>query len=120
MIYLLKDALKLYKYTHRGEIYCRHFRIIDKTFRFPEASKHQFIIEYMIKPLSVSYAKSRRILQFLVDVVTINVKNFLSGSSDEDMEVQREFQATLSTYCTKYHLSQRIPEIFEVPKVKVL
>ena len=74
----------------------------------------------MIKPLSESYAKSRRALLFLVDVVAINVKNFLSGSSDEDMEVQREFQATLSAYCTKYHLSQRIPEIFEVPKVKVL
>ena len=120
MIYLLKNALKLYKYTHRGGTIDMHIQYSDKVFRFPEASKHQFIIEYMIEPISVSYAKNRKPLQFLIDVMAINVKNFLSGSSDEDRRVQQKFQATLSTYCGKYHLSQRIPEVFGAPKVKVL
>ena len=109
----------LQTYTQRWDNY-KHFRITDGTFRFPEASKHQFIIEYMIKPLSITYAKSHRALQFLIDVMAINVKNFLSGNSDEDRQVQQEFQTSLRTYCMKYHLSQRIPEVFESSKVKVL
>ena len=119
MIYLLMDALKLYKHTRRGETINVHIQYSDKVFRFPEASKHQFIIEYMIEPLSVSYAKNHKPLQFLIDVMAINVKNFLSGSSDEDRQVQQKFQAFLTTYCTKYRLSQRIPEVFEASKVKV-
>ena len=69
--------------------------------------------------MSATYFKENKALQFLVDVVTINAENFLSGSSDEDRKVQQDFQNFLSTYCVNYNLAQRIPEIFEESNVKV-